>query len=102
LSSSDFLGGRFLLGDTHPVRIHIIHRFNFTETNTLRISITEIVLKILSINEDLENLGDPQAVVPNPLRMGTKFTWSLCLLEDNPFLLLYQPVKKSFKQDNMV
>jgi hypothetical protein len=49
LCGSDFLSGRFLLGETHPIRIHIIHCFDFTETNTLRISITEIALKILSI-----------------------------------------------------
>jgi hypothetical protein len=51
LSGSDFLGGRFLLGDTHPVRIHIIYGFNFTETNALWISITEITIKILTVND---------------------------------------------------
>jgi hypothetical protein len=49
LSCSDFLGGSFLFGNTHPVSIQIINGLDFTETNTLRISITEIALKILSI-----------------------------------------------------
>jgi hypothetical protein len=51
LSGSDFLGSGFLLGDTHPVSIHIINSFDFTKTNALRISITEIALEILSIDD---------------------------------------------------
>jgi hypothetical protein len=50
LGGSDFLGGCFLLSDTHPVCIHIIYGFDFTETNALRISITEIALEILPVN----------------------------------------------------
>jgi len=47
----DFLGGSFLLDDAHPVGIHIVHGFDFTETNTLRVSVTEIALKNLSIHD---------------------------------------------------
>jgi hypothetical protein len=49
LSGRNFLGGSFLFGNTHPVSIHIIHGLDFTETNALWISVTEIALKILSI-----------------------------------------------------
>jgi hypothetical protein len=51
LSDSDFFRGSSLLGDTHPVRLHIIHRFHITETNALRVSVTEIALEILSVND---------------------------------------------------
>jgi hypothetical protein len=51
LSGSDLLGSGLLLGDTHPVRLHVIHGFDFTETNALRISITQITLEILSIDD---------------------------------------------------
>jgi hypothetical protein len=51
LSGSDFLGRSSLLGDTYPVSFHIIYGFHVTETNALRISVTEIALKNLSIND---------------------------------------------------
>jgi hypothetical protein len=51
LGGSDFLGGCFLLGNGHPVRIDIIHGFHFTETNALGISVAEIALKILPVDD---------------------------------------------------
>jgi hypothetical protein len=50
LSSRNLLRGSSLLGDTHPVGIHIIHGFHITETDTLGISVTEVALKVLSVN----------------------------------------------------
>jgi hypothetical protein len=51
LSDSDLFGGGSLLSDTHPVRLHIVHGLHITETNTLRVSVTKIALKVLSIND---------------------------------------------------
>ena len=51
MSGSDFLSGCPLFGDTNPVRIHIIHGFDFTKTNALRISVTEIAFEVLSIDD---------------------------------------------------
>jgi hypothetical protein len=50
LSSSDFFGGSFFLQDTHAVGLYVIHGLYLTETNALGITVTEIALKILSIN----------------------------------------------------
>jgi hypothetical protein len=50
LSRRNFLGSGSLLGDTDPVSLYIIHGFHVTETNALRISVTEIALKDLPIN----------------------------------------------------
>jgi hypothetical protein len=51
LSGGDFLCGRSLLGNAHPVSIHIIHGFYFTETNALGFSVTEITLEIFTVND---------------------------------------------------
>jgi hypothetical protein len=51
LSDRDFLSSSSLFGDAHPVSLHIVHGFHITETNTLRISVAEITLKILSVND---------------------------------------------------
>jgi hypothetical protein len=51
LSDRDFFGGSSLLGDAHPVRLHVVHGFHITETNALRVSVTEIALKIFSVND---------------------------------------------------
>jgi hypothetical protein len=50
-SGRDFLGSGSLLGDGHPIRIYIIHGFHVTETDALWISVTEIALENLSIND---------------------------------------------------
>jgi hypothetical protein len=51
LSDSDLLGGSSLLSDTHSVCLHIVHGLHITETNTLRVSVAEIALKIFSVND---------------------------------------------------
>jgi hypothetical protein len=50
LGDSDFLGSSSLLSDTHPIGLQIVHGLHIAETNALRVSVTEIALKILSIN----------------------------------------------------
>ena len=47
----DFLSGCSLLADSDPVRLHIFHCLDFTETNALRIAVAEIAFKVLSIND---------------------------------------------------
>jgi len=51
LSDSDFLGGGSLLSDTHPVSLHIVHGLHIAETDALRVSVTKIALKVLSIDD---------------------------------------------------
>jgi hypothetical protein len=51
LSDGDFFGGSSLLGDTHPVSLHVVHGLHITETNALGVSVTEIAFKILSVND---------------------------------------------------
>jgi hypothetical protein len=51
LGDSDFFGGISLFGDTDLVRLHIVNGFHITETNTLRVPVAEIALKILSVND---------------------------------------------------
>jgi hypothetical protein len=51
LGDSDFFGGSSLLGDTYLVRLHIVNGLHVTETNALRVPVTKIALKILSVND---------------------------------------------------
>jgi hypothetical protein len=50
-SGRDFLGSGSLLADGHPIRFYIIHGFHVTETDALRVPVTEIALKNLPIND---------------------------------------------------